>query len=150
MSETVTTQPFAAVRTGRARTSTDLRGEFAPRVGYVGFTKSLYTEDWFDSRPERDLANIVDDADDVTFWLRLQRGDLTILWRGQDSWYNPDFLVRESDASQWVRSRLTQPGRRQQGPRDPARLRQPCPDRGKHLRDQELDATLPESTTHPS
>jgi type III restriction enzyme len=102
MSETVTTQPFAAVRTGRARTSADLRGEFAPRVGYVGFTKSLYAEDWFDSRPERDLANIVDDADDVLFWLRLQRGDLTILWRGQDSWYNPDFLIREADGGSWI------------------------------------------------
>jgi type III restriction enzyme len=102
MSETVTTQPFAAVRTGRAKTSTDLRGEFAVRVGYVGFSKSLYTEDWFDSRPERDLANIVDDAADVSFWLRLQRGDLTILWRGQDSWYNPDFLIRETDGGSWI------------------------------------------------
>lgn len=102
MSETVTTQPFAAVRTGRAKTSTDLRGEFVARAGYVGFTKSLYTEDWFDSRPERDLANIVDDAADVLFWLRLQRGDLTILWRGQDSWYNPDFLIREVDGGSWI------------------------------------------------
>jgi type III restriction enzyme len=102
MSETVTLETFAALRTGRPRTSTDLRGEFTPRMGYVGFAKSLYTEDWFDSRPERDLANLVDDAADVKFWLRLQRGDLTILWRGQDSWYNPDFLVVEIDGTSWV------------------------------------------------
>lgn len=24
------------------------------------------------------------------------------MWRGQDSWYNPDFLVRESDGVTWI------------------------------------------------
>jgi len=102
LSETVTVQPFGALRTGRPRTSADLRGEFAPRIGYTNFAKSMYAEDWFDSRPERDLANLADDSDDVRFWLRLQRGDLTILWRGQDSWYNPDFVIVENDGTSWV------------------------------------------------
>lgn len=102
LSESVTLQPFAAIRTGRPKTSSDLRGEFTARLGYIGFSKSMYAEDWFDSRPERDLANLLDDCDDVRFWLRLHRGDLRILWRGQDSWYNPDFLVIESDRTSWV------------------------------------------------
>jgi type III restriction enzyme len=102
LSQTVQTTSFAKVRTGRVAHSNDLQGEFKKGVGYQGFTKSLYAEDWFDSRPERDLANILDGPDDVTFWLRLQRGDLTILWRGQGTWYNPDFFVTETDGGHWV------------------------------------------------
>lgn len=102
MSETVRLTAYAKLRTGRPRTSDDLQGQFTKGVGYTGFKKSLYREDWFDSRPERDLANILDRSDDVSFWLRLQRGDLTILWRGQDSWYNPDFLVTGIDAGHWI------------------------------------------------
>ncbi len=89
LSESVRYVEYARARTGRPRTSQDVLGEFARGVGYTGFNKSLYAEDWFDSRPERDLANIVDQADSVVMWLRLQRGDLTILWRGQSSWYSP-------------------------------------------------------------
>lgn len=102
MSESVQLTEFHKLRTGRPRTSRDLQGEFKIGTGYQGFAKSLYAEDWFDSRPERDLANLLDRADDVQFWLRLQRGDLTILWRGQHSWYNPDFLVTEADGGHWV------------------------------------------------
>jgi type III restriction enzyme len=102
LSEVVEVRSFNKVRTGRPRTSRDLQGEFGRGVGYQGFTKSLYAEDWFDSRPERDLANILESSGEVKFWLRLQRGDLTILWRGQSTWYNPDFLVRESDGGSWI------------------------------------------------
>jgi type III restriction enzyme len=102
LSESVRYVEYAKARTGRPRTSQDVLGEFTRGVGYTEFRKSLYAEDWFDSRPERDLANIVDQADSVVMWLRLQRGDLTILWRGQSSWYSPDFLVREQDGASWI------------------------------------------------
>jgi type III restriction enzyme len=102
LSDVVQIREFNRVRTGRPSVSRDLQSEFRRGVGYQGFRRSVYAEDWFDSRPERDLANILDRSDDVRFWLRLNRGDLTILWRGQSTWYNPDFLVRECDGGTWI------------------------------------------------
>ena len=95
-------RPFAAVRHGRA-TVIDRFGPFARGVGYTGFKKSLYAQDWFDSgSAERDLANLIDDADEVRFWLRLVVGDLPLPWRGGERHYNPDFIVEDTDGIHWV------------------------------------------------
>ncbi len=93
---------FEKTRTGRPETSTDRTGAFKKGVGYEGYKKSLYVQDWFDSSTERTVANIIDDADEVAFWVRLQRGDLPILWAGAGGEYNPDFLVVETDGTHWV------------------------------------------------
>jgi len=105
--EVTSLRSLAPERTGRPETSEGLLGPFKRGVGYLGFTKSLYTQDWFDSKPERDAANLLDVPNNgVALWLRLQRGDLPVLWRfstgNQDSWYNPDFLLREDDGTWWV------------------------------------------------
>ncbi len=42
---------------------------------------------------------MLDDSDDVDFWVRLQRNDLPILWSSAGSEYNPDFLVVEKSGA---------------------------------------------------
>jgi type III restriction enzyme len=71
-------------------------------VGYEGYKKSLYAQDWFDSSTERDLANILDDEPAITLWVRLQIGDLPILWTDGGREYNPDFIAIDTDSTHWV------------------------------------------------
>jgi type III restriction enzyme len=91
---------FSSTRLGRAKTTTNPAGKFVRGVGY-NYSKSLYTQDWFDSGTERDVANLLDAADEVEFWLRLQRGDLPILWAAKRE-YNPDFVVVEGEGAHFV------------------------------------------------
>lgn len=86
---------FDKTRLSRPKTTQNLAGKFARGVGYE-YSKSAFTQDWFDSGPERDVANVLDGAEDVDFWLRLQVGDLPILW-AEDRSYNADFVVIEKD-----------------------------------------------------
>lgn len=48
------------------------------------------------------MANLLDDAEEITCWARLHRGDLPILWSQAGQWYNPDFLAVERDSTHWV------------------------------------------------
>ena len=98
--QTVETRPFSATRTARPETSTDRIGKFSRRVGYLGYEKAYYEQEWFDSSTERTMANLLDDADEVEAWLRLQRGDLEIRWDGGT--YNPDFIAIDTDGVHWV------------------------------------------------
>jgi type III restriction enzyme len=95
--EVVELTEFAPARLGRPETGANRTGPFKRGVGYEGYTKSLYAQDWFDSSTERAVANILDTADEVRYWVRLQRGDLPILWSGAGREYNPDFIVVETD-----------------------------------------------------
>lgn len=99
----VALESFNKVREGRATVFDDRYGPFARGVGYTGFAKSLYEQDWFDSgSAERDLASLIDDAPEVAVWLRLQRGDLPLPWRGPNEAYHPDFVVVETDGRHYV------------------------------------------------
>ncbi len=99
--EVVEVVAFAKPRTGKAETSRDTLGPFAKGVGYEGFRKSLYAQDWFDSSTERDVANILEEAAEIDRWLRLQVGDLPILWNdGRE--YNPDFVAVDRDGVHWM------------------------------------------------
>lgn len=91
---------FAPQRVGRPETSDDVAGAFAKGVGYVGWAKSLYAQNWFDSAPERTLATILDGAESVVFWVRLLTGDLEIAWGGGR--YNPDLVAVETDGTHWL------------------------------------------------
>lgn len=91
---------LAPVRHGKAVVSDD-RGDIKRHIAY-SFKKSAYTQDWFDSGTEGLVANILDDADEVAFWMRLQKGDLPILWTSAGREYNPDFIVVETDNAHWV------------------------------------------------
>ncbi|MCY3807918.1 MAG: DEAD/DEAH box helicase family protein [Gemmatimonadetes bacterium] len=88
-----------AVRIGRPKTSDDRRGPFRRGVGYTGWAKSLYSEVWFDSTPERAVALILDEDDSVSHWVRLHRNDLPILWHNAGRDYNPDLIAVENDGT---------------------------------------------------
>ena len=90
---------LSPVRYSRPQTSEDRRGPFQRRVGYTGWAKSLYSEAWFDSKPERDVANILDEDASVSHWVRLHRNDLPILWDNAGHDYNPDLIAVENDGT---------------------------------------------------
>jgi len=92
---------LAPIRTGRPETSQDRFSAFKKGVGYEGYHKSLYAQDWFDSSTERDVANVLEDEDALTLWVRLQIGDLPILWMDARQ-YNPDFIAVDRDDIHWV------------------------------------------------
>ena len=100
--EVVGLREFAPERNPRPVTSFDRIGEFKRGVGYMGWRRSMYDQAWFDSSPERDVANILDDADEVACWVRLHHDDLPILWSDAGQWYHPDFLVVETRGVHWV------------------------------------------------
>jgi type III restriction enzyme len=99
--EVVEVTPFIKTRLGRVETSRDRFGPFKKGVGYEGYAKSLYAQDWFDSSPERDVANTLDGEDEIAVWVRLHVGDLPILWTGARE-YNPDFLAVDTADIHWV------------------------------------------------
>jgi type III restriction enzyme len=102
LADEIEMRPFTTVRHGRPTVLT--RGDpFSRGVGYSGFTKSLYPQDWFDSgTAEFAAAQIIDDSPDVAYWLRLQRGDLPLPWQGDERAYNPDFVVVDNASAHWV------------------------------------------------
>jgi type III restriction enzyme len=97
--ETVELVPFSPVRHGKAMTTQDRFGPFKRGVGYEGWSRSLFSQNWFDSSTERDFANLVDAAESVGVWVRLLPKDLPIRW--DSGVYNPDFLVAEGDV-RWI------------------------------------------------
>jgi type III restriction enzyme len=100
--EVVEVRPFDPKRATDKEVSADRFGQFSRSVAYEGWARSTYPLVWFDSSPERTVANIVDGEQDVTFWVRLHIGDLPILWNSGGQNYNPDLLVVEKDATHWV------------------------------------------------
>ncbi len=100
--EVVEVEDFAPLRVGRASTSSDRTGAFSRSTGYEGWKRSMYPQAWFDSSTERQLASILDDADEVEFWVRLNTGDLKILWQSDGREYNPDFVAVEKNGTHWL------------------------------------------------
>ena len=54
------------------------------------------------SSTERKVALIRDDADEIHYWVRLERNDLPILWQSDGREYNPDFAVVDLDGTHWL------------------------------------------------
>jgi type III restriction enzyme len=100
--EVIETTVFAPVRVARAKRSQNRSGAFERSVGYEGWTRSMYVQVWFDSSTERTLATILDDADDIRYWVRLKTGDLPILWQGDGREYNPDFIAVDAAGTHWL------------------------------------------------
>lgn len=99
--EVIDIATLAPVRLARPSTTQNRLGKYQRGVGYE-YAKSIYVQDWFDSSPERDVANILDAAEEVAYWIRLQRGDLPILWHGSGREYNPDFIAVDTDETHWI------------------------------------------------
>jgi type III restriction enzyme len=98
--EVIELYALAPVRFSRRETDPDRMGKFKRGAGY-DYQKSLYAQDWFDSAPERDVANLLDNGNDIVWWLRLQIGDLPILW-AQGREYHPDFIACDQSGDHWV------------------------------------------------
>ena len=92
---------FGPVRKGRSTVSQDRLGTFKRGTGYLGYEKSLYAQDWFDSWPERLVANVLDSDATIDLWVRLQRGDLPIVW-SSDRTYHPDFVAIDHEGNHWL------------------------------------------------
>lgn len=101
--ERIAEKPLAPrPRFKRTRSSADRHGAFEKGVAYEGWAKSLFAQAWFDSRPERTMANILDASDEIDFWVRLHRNELPILWSAGERTYNPDLLARDIDGDYWL------------------------------------------------
>jgi type III restriction enzyme len=82
--------------------SPDRYGPFAKSLAYEGWSKSLFDVEWFDSAPERTVANMVDGDNSVVCWVRLHINELPILWNSGGQRYNPDLFVIGTDETHWV------------------------------------------------
>lgn len=93
---------FCPRRMTKPNASLDRHGEFKAHHPYIGWTKSMYEQVWFDSEPERSMANLLEESEQIQLWVRLHRGDLPILWNSQDNWYHPDFIAVDTDRAHWI------------------------------------------------
>jgi type III restriction enzyme len=100
--ELIQLKTFNPPRATDKTVSPDRFGTFSKSVAYNGWTRSLYAIEWFDSRPERDVAHTLDSSDHITCWVRLHTGELPILWTSGGREYNPDFLAIETDNTHWI------------------------------------------------
>ncbi len=98
--EVVELFPLAPVRFSKRETDPDRMGKHKRGAAYE-YAKSLYAQDWFDSGTERDVANLLDNGNDIEWWVRLQQGDLPILWASGRE-YHPDFIAHDESGVYWV------------------------------------------------
>lgn len=100
--EVVELRDFSPVRATDKPISSDRLGAFSRSMAYEGWSRSLFAVEWFDSKPERTVANAVDDDPMVSCWVRLHIGELPILWNSMGQEYNPDLIVIETNGDHWV------------------------------------------------
>ncbi len=100
--EVVELKPFDPTRVTDKAISGDRFGGFAKAMAYDGWHRSLFPVEWFDSKTERTVANMVDDNEQVVCWIRLHIGELPILWNSAGQEYNPDLIVIDTDDVHWV------------------------------------------------
>lgn len=87
----VETVEFAPTRINSRPLEANRFGKFSRKAAYTGWKKSLHSVEWFDSAPERTLANRLDEDTSVARWARIQRGELTVEW--SEGRYSPDFYA---------------------------------------------------------
>ncbi len=100
--EVVELKEFAPARATDREVSGDRHGACSRSVAYEGWKRSLFPVEWFDSRTERTVANMVDEDATVVAWVRLHTGELPILWSSAGREYNPDLIVIDADGTHWV------------------------------------------------
>lgn len=100
--EVVELRDFSPTRITDKSESADRLGPFARAMAYTGWKRSIFPVAWFDSEPERRVANMVDGDDSVIAWVRLHINDLPILWNSGGQNYNPDLIVIDKDDTHWV------------------------------------------------
>lgn len=100
--EVVELKDFDPTRVTDRTPSADRLGPFAKSTAYEGWQRGVFKLAWFDSEPERRVANMVDGDDAVLCWVRLHINDLPILWNSGGQNYNPDLIVIDKDGTHWV------------------------------------------------
>ena len=100
--EVVELKDFSPTRITDRPVTDDRFGPFTRSTAYGGWKRSMYSIAWFDSEPERRVANAVDDDEGVQCWVRLHINDLPILWNSGGQEYNPDLIVIDRDGIHWV------------------------------------------------
>jgi type III restriction enzyme len=100
--EVVKVEEFAPTRSTDKTRTADRYGPFSKSLAYEGWTRSLFPVEWFDSTPERTVANMVDGDNRVACWVWLHVGELPILWNSGGQQYNPDFIVIDTDSVHWI------------------------------------------------
>ena len=100
--QVVELKEFNPSRATDKQISPDRFGPFSKSVAYKGWKRSMFSVVWFDSEPERRVANMVDGDDMVESWVRLHINDLPILWNSYGQEYNPDLIVIDRDGTHWV------------------------------------------------
>jgi type III restriction enzyme len=98
--QVVELKDFNPVRATDKTVTEDRRGPFVKSLAYGDWKHSIYPTVWFDSEPERRVANMVDDKG--LAWVRLHVNDLPILWNSEGRQYNPDLIVVDSDGTHWI------------------------------------------------
>jgi type III restriction enzyme len=100
--EVASVKTIDKVRRNTRPISGNRHGGFDRQTAYDGWRKSVYAVNWFDSKPERDLAVLLDESEKVTEWCRLVNEDLTIVWAVSGQRYNADFVVVTTDGTRWI------------------------------------------------
>jgi type III restriction enzyme len=100
--EVVELREFNPSRATDKTVTADRLGPFSRASAYEGWSRSMFPVAWFDSEPERRVANMVDDDAAVACWVRLHINDLPILWNSAGQSYNPDLIVIDADGTHWV------------------------------------------------
>lgn len=90
---TVSSTTFGPTRVNTRKLEANRFGKFSRAEAYTGWSaRAMHDTNWFDSTPERTLANILDAEEQVACWARIQRGEhLVVEWNGGR--YSPDFYV---------------------------------------------------------
>lgn len=100
--EVLNLEEFNPARTTDKDVTDDRFGPFSKSVAYEGWKRSLFPVEWFDTNPERAVANMVDNDGTVACWVRLHIKELPILWNSGGQQYNPDLIVIDNDGTHWV------------------------------------------------
>jgi hypothetical protein len=102
MGEVIKQEEFNPTRATDKDVNTDRLGPFSKAEAYSGWKRSLFPAEWFDSEPERRVANMVDGDDSVECWVRLHLKELPILWNSAGQEYNPDLILIQKDGTHLV------------------------------------------------
>jgi len=100
--QVVELRDFTPTRATDKDISPDRFSSFSKSFAYADWKRSLFSLEWFDSKTERTVANMVDEDGGVTCWVRLHVGELPILWNSSGQEYNPDLIVIENGGTHWI------------------------------------------------
>jgi type III restriction enzyme len=70
----------------------------ATKYVFMGFTKSCHPQYKFDSSSEKVLAQIIEEDQSISKWLRPADKQFRIYWANNSRLYYPDFVVERNDA----------------------------------------------------